>query len=177
MRGKGGAVSEKRKRRLEEGAPRPEGAAAAEPRPETEEIIRKIDALLHRLVQASPAGDDAADADSVQAAARRACRARRKRERIFGSRLFADLSWDILVDLFVAKHEGREISLSRACIAASAPGTTALRHIAHLAQAGLIVRRPHPSGARGTYLEITDIGTAKLTRYFSAWPAPERPAA
>jgi DNA-binding MarR family transcriptional regulator len=86
---------------------------------------------------------------------------------LFGRRLFCDPSWDILLELFVSTLEGRKVTVSTACMAACAPTTTALRHIAYLVQEDLVVRRPHPGDARSTYLELTDQAIAKLTQYFS----------
>jgi hypothetical protein len=135
---------------------------------EADEIILAIDALLRRLAQVGQRREADARPDGVLSAALRATRARRKRDRLFGSRLFAEPGWDILLDLFVAKLEGRKVSVSSACLAASAATTTALRHIGHLAEQGLIARKPHPSDARSIHLEITEEGAAKLTEYFSA---------
>ena len=92
--------------------------------------------------------------------------ARRARERIFGPGLFADPSWDILLDLFISKREGRRVTISSACIAASAPTTTATRHISHLVQLGLVVRLPHPGDARSAYLELSHGAEAKFSRLF-----------
>ena len=101
------------------------------------------------------------------AAAAEACAARRRLYALFGRRLFCDPSWDILLELFVSTLEGRKVTVSTACMAACAPTTTALRHIAYLVQEGLVVRRPHPADARSTYLELTGPAVAKLTQYFS----------
>jgi len=67
----------------------------------------------------------------------------------------------------VSTLEGRQVTVSTACMAACAPTTTALRHIAYLVQEGLVVRRPHPADARSTYLELTEQAIARLTQYFS----------
>ena len=101
------------------------------------------------------------------AAAAEACAARRRLYALFGRRLFCDPSWDILLELFVSTLEGRKVTVSTACMAACAPTTTALRHIAYLVQEGLVVRRPHPADARSTYLELTPQAITRLTQYFS----------
>jgi len=144
-----------------------DAVGAGEPEPDAREIISQIGALLQQLVDAARTREANPDSDCILTEARRAFDASRERERVFGQRLFGDPSWDMLLDLFIAQLEERKVSVSSACIAASAPTTTALRHIAHLTQLGLVSRQPHPSDARSIYLAVTAEGTAKLTTYFS----------
>ena len=134
---------------------------------ETERIILEIESRLHRLIESSRRQSFSAAQSSVLAAAAEACAARRKLYALFGRRLFSDPSWDILLELFVSTLEARKVTVSTACMAACAPTTTALRHVAYLVQEGLVVRRPHPADARSTYLELTPDAIARLTEYFS----------
>ena len=126
-------------------------------------IILEIELLLQRLLHVT---SEVSDTDGLLETAREVYDARRKRERIFGPGLFADPSWDILLDLYIAKREGRKVTISSACIAASAPTTTATRHISHLVQAGLVMRVPHPVDARSSYLQLSAAGERKLTQLF-----------
>jgi hypothetical protein len=148
------------------GAGRSDGGKSAV---EADRIILEIETRLHRLIESSrrEAGPGAGAQSSVLAAAADACGARRRLYALFGRRLFCDPSWDILLELFVSTLEGRKVTVSTACMAACAPTTTALRHIAYLVQEGLVVRRPHPADARSTYLELTGPAVAKLSQYFS----------
>jgi hypothetical protein len=134
---------------------------------ETERIILEIESRLHRLIETSRRESGPAAQSSVLAAAAEACAARRRLYALFGRRLFCDPSWDILLELFVSTLEGRKVTVSTACMAACAPTTTALRHIAYLVQEGLVVRRPHPADARSTYLELTPQAITRLTQYFN----------
>ncbi|MEA3053340.1 MAG: hypothetical protein QOG72_2243 [Sphingomonadales bacterium] len=134
---------------------------------ETERIILEIESRLHRLIESSRRQAGPGAQSSVLAAAAEACAARRRLYALFGRRLFSDPSWDILLELFVSTLEGRQVTVSTACMAACAPTTTALRHIAYLVQEGLVVRRPHPADARSTYLELTEQAITRLTQYFS----------
>lgn len=134
---------------------------------EAERIILEIEARLHRLIENSRSDSSGGAPSTVLAAAAEACAARRRLYSLFGRRLFCDPSWDILLELFVSTLEGRKVTVSTACMAACAPTTTALRHIAYLVQEGLVIRRPHPADARSTYLELTGPAVAKLTQYFS----------
>jgi hypothetical protein len=134
---------------------------------EADRIILEIESRLHRLIESSRRETGGGAQPSVLASAAEACAARRRLYGLFGRRLFCDPSWDILLELFVSTLEGRKVTVSTACMAACAPTTTALRHIAYLVQEGLVMRRPHPADARSTYLELTGPAIAKLTQYFS----------
>jgi len=92
--------------------------------------------------------------------------ARRERERLLGSDLFADPAWDILLHLFIASLERRPVTVSKACHASAAPATTALRFIATLENAGLIARRQHPHDRRSSTLELTADGDGKMRAFF-----------
>lgn len=69
--------------------------------------------------------------------------------------LFADPARDILLDLFVAGEEGRRISISSCCIAASVPPTTALRWIGMLKKRKLIQESVDPADGRRKWLSLT----------------------
>jgi Fic family protein len=141
---------------------RPKAAKGSSNRVAAREIILEAEILLQRLLHlAAPPEDEQA---VLLEAARQIYEGRRNRERIFGQGLFADPAWDILLDLYIARREGRKVTISSACIAASAPTTTATRHISHLVQIGLIVRIPHPVDARSSYLQLTATGERKLTQ-------------
>ena len=98
------------------------------------EILLEIDILLQRLMHL--AGSPKDEEQVILEAARQLYHSRRLRDRIFGSDLFADPAWDILLDLFIAQREDRKVTISSACAAASAPTSTAARHIAHLREGG-----------------------------------------
>ena len=86
---------------------------------------------------------------------RRAIRARRLRDQQFGSGIFEDPAWDILLDLFAADLEGSQVSVSSLCIAASVAPTTALRWITKLTDSGLLERHPDPFDRRRAYMELS----------------------
>ncbi|MDB5683488.1 MAG: hypothetical protein JWM75_1186 [Sphingomonas bacterium] len=80
---------------------------------------------------------------------------RRIREDIFGATMFADPRWDILLDLYRAHLEGRQIQVSSACIGSHVPSTTALRHIHELEKAGHLVREESSSDTRKAYISLS----------------------
>lgn len=87
--------------------------------------------------------------------ARKIYKLRRKREKSFGDKLFADPAWDILLDLFIAKSEGRLTRVSSVCIASAAPLTTGLRHLSHLVDRGLVVRALSQDDSRVVHVELS----------------------
>jgi hypothetical protein len=92
------------------------------------------------------------------AIARRLLRARRARDGIFPKGIFADPAWDMLLDLYVARKEGRTVSISSICIASAVPSTTALRWLGILEKEALIARQADPKDGRRIFTTLTDLG-------------------
>lgn len=99
---------------------------------------------------------------SVQMA-KRLYRVRRVRDRHFAADLFADPAWDILLDLYVAHHEGRAVTTSSACLASSVAQTTGLRWVNNLAEAGLIERSPSLEDHRLQLVSLTDEAVDRMS--------------
>jgi Fic family protein len=147
-----------------ESVARPRAARGNSHRVAARETLIEIEILLQRLMHLTAPPPD--EQTALLEAARQLYQSRRLRDRIFGISLFADPAWDILLDLFIAKREGRKVTISSACAAASAPTSTAARHIAHLVQKRLVVRVSRQEDARSSYLELTAAGDRKLTQLF-----------
>jgi hypothetical protein len=92
---------------------------------------------------------------------------RRMREQHFPADLFADPGWDILLDLFAAKLEGKSVSVSSLCIAAAVPPTTGLRWITTMTEHGALVRRQDPNDARRVFIELSADSEERLRAFFS----------
>lgn len=92
---------------------------------------------------------------------------RRLRDQHFPAELFADPGWDILLDLFAAKLEGKSVSVSSLCIAAAVPPTTALRWITTMTEHGALVRKQDPNDARRVFIELSPDSEARLRAYFT----------
>lgn len=95
-------------------------------------------------------------------------RRRQLRGRFFSDTMFADPSWDILLDLTLARLEGRSVSVSSACIAAGVPTTTALRWIKSLLDEGLLTRRADQKDARRHYIEVNDETLGRMLAWAKA---------
>jgi hypothetical protein len=113
-------------------------------------------------------GPDEGDGKVSAAEVRSAIRARRMRAQFFAGELFADPAWDMLLDLFAAELENRQVSVSSLCIAAAVPPTTALRWIGTLHDAGLFERQADPSDRRRAYIGLSAKGLEGMRSYASA---------
>ncbi|MEG3083957.1 hypothetical protein U1707_09925 [Sphingomonas sp. PB2P12] len=99
---------------------------------------------------------------------RHAIRARRLRDQFFGTTLFEDPGWDMLLDLYAAELEQGRVSVSSLCIAAAVAPTTALRWIARMTDTGLFERRPDPLDRRRAFMVLSDRASAAMREYIVA---------
>lgn len=165
-------LSAKRKHRLhdisKEDAPR-----------RLDEISEQVGRIANLLASLSAAGGDLAPPSEVSGAedeapsvtpgeVRAIIRARRTREQFFGTDLFSDPAWDILLDLYAARLEKRRVAVSSLCIAAAVPSTTALRWIKSLTDVGLLARAADPQDGRRVYIELAPDTALRLHGYFKA---------
>lgn len=95
-------------------------------------------------------------------------KARRARERFLPADLFSDPAWDMLLDLTAARLEGRYVSVSSLCIAASVPTTTALRWIRNLCEVGVFERRTDPGDARRAFIVLGEPTARAMNAYLEA---------
>lgn len=91
---------------------------------------------------------------------------RRARSRHFPPEIFGEPAWDMLLDLFIAAHEGKPVSVSSACIASGAPATTALRWLVRLETLGLVTRSGDFKDRRRIHVAITDLGREAIEDWF-----------
>jgi DNA-binding MarR family transcriptional regulator len=120
--------------------------------------------LFQPMVPPATLSDDRSRASQI----REMIKLRRLRERFFDAELFADPSWDIMLDLYAAEAEGKQVSVSSLCIAAAVPPTTALRWITNMTEMGLLERKQDPYDARRVYITLAPASSAKLDAYFAA---------
>lgn len=96
--------------------------------------------------------------------------ARRRRDALFTSDLFADPAWDMLLELYALYLEQKRVSVSSLCIAAYVPATTALRWVAKLEEEKLAVRTEDRTDGRRTWIELSADGIERMERYFETLP-------
>lgn len=90
-----------------------------------------------------------------------------KRREIGGGELFGDPAWAMLLDLLLAKIEGRRVSVSSACIASGAPMSTALRLVRRLVDENVLCRLPDEQDRRRHFLAINPKFEQPLVDYLS----------
>jgi hypothetical protein len=141
-----------------------------------EELIRRLEAIIafvRTRRNAAPGATRAAltypGAGGPVAVAAGIYAARRRREHYFEALApaFGEPIWDLLLDLFVARCEGRRVSVSSACIAASVPATTALRWLAFMEEQGLLVRESDPADGRRAFVRLADDACRSMERYMT----------
>jgi hypothetical protein len=95
---------------------------------------------------------------------------RRQRDQVFGAtaEVFRDPAWDLMLDLFAARFEGRRTSISSAALVACIPQTTAIRLVDHLVGRGLLRRIPDEHDARRCFLELTPDALDRMWSFLRA---------
>ena len=124
--------------------------------------VALIMANVERLAEeANSVGSSATSAEFV----RRVIAARAARSRYFSDDLFADPAWDILLELYALRCAQQRISVSKLCLAARVPPTTALRWIDKLDSEGLVDREADPLDARRVWVSLSDRGNDAMSAY------------
>ena len=85
----------------------------------------------------------------------------------FNAALFGEPAWDMLLDLFIQKVDGRRVSSSSLCLGASVPLTTGLRYIALLEEEGLVSRYTPSDDKRLVLIDYTPDGFKRIREYLS----------
>ena len=137
--------------------------------------VGRIAATLARLSVGPEASQEAVKKPAEKASeppavsietVRQVIRGRRLRARYFDEELFADPTWDVLLDLLQAEIAQHRVPVSSLCIAAAVPPTTALRWIKSMTDAGLFKRRADPHDGRRVFVELSQSASSALRRYF-----------
>ena len=95
-----------------------------------------------------------------------AYRARRERAHFFPETLFGEPAWDMLLELFVAAGDRKQIATTSLCLGSGVPATTAQRYIDMLVARGMAERCVDPEDRRRTLIGITQAGRDAMTSYF-----------
>lgn len=94
-------------------------------------------------------------------------RLRRRRERFFGSDLFGEPAWDMLLELYAAELAGRRECVSGLCCVSGVPTTTALRWISLLEDSGWIARKADVLDRRRSFLSLTAKARTAMDGFFA----------
>jgi DNA-binding MarR family transcriptional regulator len=124
-------------------------------------LARDVEAMRETLDSVALRVDASAPPDAG-AVAQALLLARRQRGELFGTQLFADPAWDMLLALFAAAEGGEALSVSRLCVAAGVPQTTALRWLEQLEHSRLVLRTADVADARRTLISIAPEAREKM---------------
>jgi DNA-binding MarR family transcriptional regulator len=78
---------------------------------------------------------------------------------------FEDPQWLMMLDLYIASEEGRDISVSSLCFASGVPSTTALRHIRALVANDVFERVSHPRDKRICHVRLSETARSQMIGY------------
>lgn len=129
------------------------------------ELRARVDAALARCLTAVLADDQGVP--TTAQVVKSVIKARGVRPQIFGTDIFRDPPWDMLLDLYVNRAEGRETSVSSLCIAAAVPATTGLRYIAAMEELGFLRRRKDERDARRVLIDPDPLAMTGVERAVS----------
>ena len=101
---------------------------------------------------------------------RQVLHARASRGSFFGSQLFADPAWDLLLELYWARIVQQRVAVTRLCEAVGCPTTTGLRWISALHKEDLVTRTSDRFDGRRVFIELSDKGSDAMDAYFSSLP-------
>jgi DNA-binding MarR family transcriptional regulator len=140
-----------------------------------EEVSQAIRALYERFAQletkvehlgGEPRTPPLSD-DKLAAIATSFYRSRQLRSALFQSELLGEPAWDMLLDLFIHKVQGRRVPTTSLCLAANTPVATGLRWIAALEREKLVHRSTSAADGRSKLIEMTPNGFQLMRRFIA----------
>lgn len=126
-------------------------------------LRERVDQVEEMLFEGSAAAKMPSD-EKLAMLAYSLTRMRNRRSRFLPAELFAEPSWDILLDLFISQVHGTRVATTSLCLAANAPQTTALRHIANLEAHRLLRRFSAPEDKRLALVQMTPTGYGQMRK-------------
>lgn len=107
--------------------------------------------------------DPANEGDSLARRRIDICRLLIKERKRIGVHLGFELcpapAWDMLLDLYVARHDRQSVQIWSLCVASNIPTSTAHRKIGEMVDAGILVREPE--GGR-VIVKLSEVYVSKL---------------
>nr|WP_274600825.1 response regulator [Ectothiorhodospira shaposhnikovii] len=99
---------------------------------------------------------------------KKSAEARTLRTHFFDPELCSGATWNILVDLMIARLANRPDYVSSLAVGSGIPLTTALRHVEDLVNRGLVRKERDPSDRRRVFLWLTDGAAESMERFLEA---------
>ena len=107
-----------------------------------------------------------ADEDRLKTCARRLYEERQRRSLHFGSQMFGEPAWEILLILYL-EDGGERQSQARLVELSGASRSTGQRWVDHLVRKDLARREEHPTDKRRNFISLSDKGRDLLNLYLS----------
>jgi DNA-binding MarR family transcriptional regulator len=79
-----------------------------------------------------------------------------------------DPEWSLMLELYAARLEGRQIHQTGLSVAAGVPQSTALQATRRLVESGIFATRPDPSDGRKLLVALTAPAAARIRSYLTA---------
>lgn len=83
---------------------------------------------------------------------------------------FDEPLWFMMLDLYQSQIIGQRVSISNLCLSSGIPQTTALRRIDDLVSRGLVHRIPDQNDRRRAFVELSEEGHARISRFLDSVP-------
>lgn len=133
------------------------------------DLADRIEAFVIELRSTCDASTEVIPADlSFLGIANKVYSARRNVDKIFNMAGFAvSPAWDIMLDLYQARANDRDICVTSASIGAACPATTALRWLQILEDMQLVERRPDCLDKRRMIVRLTESAVIKVEKALS----------
>jgi DNA-binding MarR family transcriptional regulator len=135
---------------------------------ELEALQDQLDRLRSRLAEQPSSTPVAFNSEFSAQLVKEIVRSRRQRDKLFGTELFGEPAWDILLELFVAEQSRRKLSVTSACLASAVPPTTAIRWVEKLENEGWVRRENDPRDRRRSWVVLTSKGSNAMRSYLEA---------
>jgi len=126
------------------------------------QVLRQAVARLRAL-----SGALSGEIVGLRGVAERLYEERRRRDAKFPPGLFGEPAWDLLLALFVAYEDGRDLTLPEAYAAARIDPAEGPALVEKLTAAGLVTERRTRQDKRRVGLGLTDLAIDRLVDYFA----------
>jgi DNA-binding MarR family transcriptional regulator len=136
----------------------------------TEKIHQAIDSVqqaLGRIAALASIMPSTLAGTTLAAMAERLYQERRRRDDYFPSGLFGEPAWDLILALFIAREEGRRLTIAEAYEAAAVKPAAGRRLIARLERTGMVARSSGQEDRRKRFVQLTPNAADRLRDYLT----------
>ncbi|HTN60429.1 MAG TPA: hypothetical protein VL147_02600 [Devosia sp.] len=93
---------------------------------------------------------------------------RRERERCLGNELFSEPAWDMMLELMIARIDGREMRISELGAGHHGPGTVTRQYVDALVEAKLIEQYDCTEGSPDCHLALSSEAARRMAELYRA---------